>query len=100
MSTPEISMKNKSLLLSIDQGTTTSKAIAFDEQSQLVAITQSELPQIYPAEAWVEHDPEEIWRTSVDVARRTLEVAEVTGDRVVTIGITNQRETTVAWSKK
>jgi len=93
-------MKNKSLLLSIDQGTTTSKAIAFDEQGQLVAITQSEVPQIYPAEAWVEHDPEEIWRTSLDVARRTLETAEVTGDQVVAIGITNQRETTVLWDQK
>ena len=97
---PKGVMKKESLLLSIDQGTTTSKAIAFNKRGKLVAITQRDLPQIYPAEAWVEHDPEEIWRTSLDVALRTLETAEVNGDRVVAIGITNQRETIVLWDQK
>ena len=93
-------MEKKSLLLAVDQGTTTSKAIAFDEQGEMVASAQRALPQIYPADAWVEHDPEVIWRTVLDVSRRTLEAAESNGDRVVAVGIANQRETTVLWDQR
>ena len=93
-------MDDNSLLLAIDQGTTTSRAIAFDSFGGIVASAQSELPQIYPKDGWVEHDPDEIWRTTFDVSKRTFEAAESKGGRVVAIGIANQRETTVLWNRR
>ena len=93
-------MDDNSLLLAIDQGTTTSRAIAFDSFGGIVASAQSELPQIYPKDGWVEHDPDEIWRTTFDVSKRTFEAAESKGGRVVAIGVANQRETTVLWNRR
>jgi len=86
-------------ILAIDQGTTSSRAIVFDRAGQIVSSAQQEFKQYYPAEAQVEHDPEEIWRTILDVSREALTAAEKTGDKVVAIGITNQRETTILWDR-
>ncbi len=88
------------LILAIDQGTTSSRAIAFDSNTQIVAVAQQEFPQIYPADGWVEHDPEAIWSTTLATARETLEAAENGGGKVAAIGITNQRETTVVWNRE
>ena len=88
------------LLLAIDQGTTSSRAIAFNREAGIVAVAQEEFPQHYPNAGWVEHDPEDIWRTSLSVARKAFAEAESKGGKVVAIGITNQRETTILWERK
>ncbi|MGH6931363.1 MAG: FGGY family carbohydrate kinase, partial [Dongiaceae bacterium] len=87
------------LILAIDQGTTSSRAILFDREGQPRATAQKELPQIYPADGWVEHDPEEIWRATVAVAKYALVEAKATARDLAAIGITNQRETTVVWER-
>jgi len=84
-------------ILAIDQGTTSTRAIVFDDQAQLVGIAQRELPQHYPRPGWVEHDPEDIWRDTLAVAREAL--GNVDLGRVAGIGITNQRETVVVWDR-
>lgn len=87
-------------ILAIDQGTTSSRAILFDEGMQVTATAQQEFRQIYPASGWVEHDPEEIWATTIQMCHSALEKSGKTGADVVSIGITNQRETTIVWDKK
>src|SRR6185436_7536188 len=86
-------------ILAIDQGTTSTRAIVFDSTGQPVASAQKELPQIFPKPGWVEHDPEEIWRATVEVCRGALAKAKLTAKDVAGIGITNQRETTVVWDR-
>jgi glycerol kinase len=86
-------------LLTLDQGTSSSRSILFDASGQLVAMSQLELPQIYPKPGWVEHDPQEIWRTQLATARDVLTKAGISASQVRAIGITNQRETTVVWSR-
>jgi glycerol kinase len=88
------------VLIAIDQGTTSTRAIAFDTALQLVATAQQELRQIYPAPGEVEHDPEEIWAATVATVRTVMAQARVTAKDVAGIGITNQRETTVIWNRK
>src|SRR5260221_5547721 len=83
-------------ILAIDQGTTSTRAMVFDRDARPLAVAQRELPQIFPADGWVEHDPEEIWQATLAVCREVLE--KVPG--VAAIGITNQRETTVLWERK
>ena len=92
-------MADAPLILALDQGTTSSRAIVFDARAEIVAVEQAEFPQIYPAEGWVEHDPEAIWETQLRTARRALARAEAKGGRVVAVGVTNQRETTVLWER-
>ncbi|WP_086930435.1 glycerol kinase GlpK [Agarilytica rhodophyticola] len=92
-------MSEKKLILALDQGTTSSRAIVFDHEANIVAVAQQEFPQHYPNNGWVEHDPEDIWSTTVWVAKEALAEAEKGGDKVVAIGITNQRETTLVWNK-
>ncbi len=89
----------KPLILALDQGTTSSRAIVFDDQAAIVAVAQEEFPQIFPREGWVEHDLEDIWRTTLRTAKRAVEDAEAKGGVVVAIGVTNQRETTCLWEK-
>jgi glycerol kinase len=84
----------------IDQGTTSSRFIVFDRAGQIVACAQEEHEQIYPKPGWVEHDPEEIWRRTQSVITKTMESAGLRPADLAAIGITNQRETTVAWNKK
>ncbi|MBM9537467.1 glycerol kinase GlpK [Desulfobulbus alkaliphilus] len=86
-------------ILAIDQGTTSTRAMIFSLTGECPIVAQQELPQIYPADGWVEHDPEEIWRAVVTVCRQALAEAKAKGLRVAGIGITNQRETTVVWNR-
>jgi len=83
-------------LLAIDQGTTSSRAIVFDLDGRILASAQQEFKQFYPHDGWVEHDPEEIWQTTLQVSRQVLQQA---GSEVKAIGITNQRETTLVWDR-
>ena len=87
-------------LLALDQGTSSSRSIVFDEYGHVVAQAQLELPQIYPQPGWVEHDPQEIWRTQLSTARDALAKAGITAQAVRAVGITNQRETTLLWNRK
>ncbi|MEX8193975.1 glycerol kinase GlpK [Comamonas guangdongensis] len=87
-------------LLALDQGTSSSRSIVFDAQGRLVASAQQELPQIYPRPGWVEHDPQEIWRTQLATAREALTKAGLTARDIRAVGITNQRETTVVWNRR
>ncbi|MFC3674773.1 glycerol kinase GlpK [Ferrovibrio xuzhouensis] len=86
-------------ILAIDQGTTSSRAIVFDETGAALAIAQKELAQHYPADGWVEHDAEEIWRDVQSVMREAVAKAGLRGGDIAAIGITNQRETTVVWER-
>ena len=83
-------------LLAIDQGTTSSRAILFSKQGEILAQSQKELTQHYPQKGWVEHDPEEIWADTLAAAKEVLQQ----GSECVAIGITNQRETTILWDRK
>ena len=87
-------------LLALDQGTSSSRSIIFDAQGRLVAQSQQELSQIYPQPGWVEHDPEEIWRTQLATARDALTKAGLQAHQMQAVGITNQRETTVVWNRQ
>ena len=87
-------------LLSIDQGTTSSRAIVFSEDGNIIASSQMEFAQIYPNDGWVEHDPEEIWASTLSVCREALSKAKSLNAEVVAIGVTNQRETTLVWDKQ
>ena len=87
------------LVLAIDQGTTSTRAIAFDAQARVVALARRPLPQHYPAPAWVEHEPEDIWRDTLAVVRECIERCGPGGARIAALGITNQRETTVIWDR-
>jgi glycerol kinase len=86
-------------ILAIDQGTTSTRAMIFSLTGECTIVAQQELPQIYPDDGWVEHDPEEIWQAVVTVCRQALVEAETNGLHVAGIGITNQRETTVVWNR-
>ena len=86
-------------VLALDQGTTSSRAILFDRNGRVRAIAQREFAQIFPQPGWVEHDPEEIWRSQLACARRALRMGEASASQVAAIGITNQRETTIVWNR-
>jgi len=87
-------------ILAIDQGTTSSRAILFDETLTVVAKAQEEFPQIYPAPGWVEHDPSDLWATVAGTARAAIEKAGIDARSIAAIGITNQRETTLIWDRE
>ncbi len=87
-------------LLALDQGTSSSRSIVFDTQGRIVASAQQELPQIYPRPGWVEHDPHEIWRTQLTTAKEALAKAGLKASDIRSVGITNQRETTIVWNRK
>ena len=89
----------KKYILALDQGTTSSRAILFDQSAKSVGVAQKEITQIYPRAGWVEHDPMEIWGSQSGVAREVLEKAAIRPDEIAAIGITNQRETTIVWEK-
>jgi glycerol kinase len=86
-------------LLALDQGTTSSRSILFDQNGAEIATAQREFPQLFPEPAWVEHDPEEIWRSQIETAREAIEKAGVNPAEIAAIGITNQRETTLLWER-
>ena len=91
-------MTNQPLLLAIDQGTTSSRAMVFDRTGRPVAVSQQAFGQHYPQDGWVEHDPEEIWQTTLATCRDVL--ARTDADSIAAIGIANQRETTVVWERQ
>ena len=88
------------VLLALDQGTSSSRAIVFDESGTALALAQQEFQQYYPQPGWVEHDALDIWRTQLDCARRALASAGLSARDVAAIGIANQRETTVLWDRR
>lgn len=90
-------MESKPTILSIDQGTTSSRAMVFDESFTIVASDQQEFAQHFPHDGWVEHDAEEIWRTVVDTCRTAISNLDC---KIAAIGITNQRETTIVWDRQ
>ena len=87
-------------IMSLDQGTTSSRCILFDHEGNICSTAQREFRQIFPKPGWVEHDPMEIWRTTLEVAKNAMEKLAVEAEDIAAIGITNQRETTVIWDKK
>ncbi len=87
------------VILALDQGTTSSRALVFDAAGRIMGLGQRELPQIYPQPGWVEQDPETIWATQLATAREALGQAGLAARDVAAIGITNQRETTVVWER-
>ena len=89
-----------SYVLAIDQGTTSSRAILFGANLSVVAVGQEEFPQHFPRAGWVEHDPEDIWRTVLSTAREAIKSAHISAKDIAAIGITNQRETAVVWDRK
>ena len=86
-------------LLAIDQGTTSTRTIVFRADLTVAAVAQEEFPQHYPASGWVEHDPEDLWRTTVSTMREAIARAGIGPAEIAGIGITNQRETTVVWER-
>ncbi|MBX6766027.1 MAG: glycerol kinase, partial [Actinomadura rubrobrunea] len=86
-------------VMSIDQGTTSTRCILFDHRGRLVAVAQREHRQYFPKPGWVEHDPVEIWRNLERIAPEALAQAGATPDQVAAVGIANQRETTVLWDR-
>lgn len=86
-------------VLSLDQGTTSSRAILFDRNGQIVSFAQQEIRQIYPQSGWVEHDPDEIWRSQLATAVDAIRKASAAATDIVAVGITNQRETTIVWDR-
>lgn len=90
----------KKYILSLDQGTTSSRAILFDKETNIVSVAQKEFTQIFPQPGWVEHDPNEIWQSQIDVAREAIAVANIQPHEIAAIGITNQRETAIVWDRE
>src|ERR1041384_2958933 len=84
----------------IDQGTTSTRFIIFDQHGASIACAQKEHRQIYPRAGWVEHDPEEIWRATQEVMQQAAAEGKISANDIAGIGITNQRETTILWDRK
>ena len=89
----------KKLILSIDQGTTSSRSILFDLRGKKIFSSQYEFKQIYPNLGWVEHDPNEIWRVTLKTIKQAIKKSKKLKAKIISIGITNQRETTILWDK-
>ncbi|CAM3648671.1 glycerol kinase GlpK [Elizabethkingia occulta] len=92
-------MMNEKLILALDQGTTSSRAILFNKSGEIKFVSQKNFEQIFPTPGWVEHDPNEIWSSQISVAAEVIAKAGISGLEVAAIGITNQRETTVVWDR-
>ena len=88
------------VILALDQGTSSSRAVAVNQAGEIVAVAQRELPQIYPQPGWVEQDPETIWSSQLAAIRAVMEQAKLTPADIAAIGITNQRETTIVWDRE
>ena len=90
----------KQYILALDQGTSSSRAIVFDEKGQSCAVAQKEFRQIFPQSGWVEHDPHEIWSSQASVIAEAITMMDINGLNIAGIGITNQRETTIVWDSE
>ena len=86
-------------IAAVDQGTTSTRCMLFDRQSSPISLAQREHEQIYPHPGWVEHDAIEIWENTQRVIREALQTAEIDPEEIAAVGITNQRETTLAWDR-
>ncbi|HKK46835.1 MAG TPA: glycerol kinase GlpK [Balneolaceae bacterium] len=93
-------MAHDSYILALDQGTTSSRAILFDRNGNIISMAQKEFEQIFPKPGWVEHDPNEIWSSQTSVAAEAVTKAGINPKNIAGIGITNQRETTIIWNRK
>lgn len=93
-------MSRQKYIIALDQGTTSSRAVLFNEAGEIKGIAQQEFRQIFPKPGWVEHDPDEIWSTQLGVLQRVIVENAIEAKSIAAIGITNQRETTVIWNKK
>jgi glycerol kinase len=87
-------------ILALDQGTTSSRAVVFDQKGSIISVAQKEFTQIFPQPGWVEHDPSEIWATQAGMAAEAVSKKGLKGEQMAAIGITNQRETVVVWDRK
>ncbi|GHM98696.1 glycerol kinase [Cytophagales bacterium WSM2-2] len=87
-------------IIALDQGTTSSRAVLFDEKGTIAGIAQQEFTQIFPQSGWVEHDPNEIWSSQLGVLQRLISESRIDSKSITAIGITNQRETTILWNRK
>ena len=90
----------KKFIVAIDQGTTSSRVILFDTSGNIKFIHQQEFKQFFPKNGWVEHDPNDIWKTTLSSLKKVIQTAKKLKGKILSIGITNQRETTVLWNKK
>lgn len=93
-------MIKKEYILALDQGTTSSRAILFNQKGEIIETAQKEFTQIYPKSGWVEHDAQEIWSTQLAVMTEAVAKAQIKHEDIKAVGITNQRETTVVWNRK
>lgn len=91
--------ESKKYIVSLDQGTTSSRAIVFDDKGKIAGVAQKEFKQIYPRAGWVEHNPEDIWSSQLEVFKQAISKSGASLDDVTAIGITNQRETSIVWDK-
>ena len=89
----------RKFIVSIDQGTTSSRAILFDLRGKPIYVSQTEFTQYFPNDGWVEHNPDEIWKTTLKVLKNVIKKSKALKGKILTIGITNQRETTILWDK-
>ena len=89
----------KKYVIALDQGTTSSRAIIFDKDQNILDVSQKEFTQIYPNAGWVEHNPLEIWASQYGVLQEVMAKTNITQEEIAAIGITNQRETTIVWDK-
>ena len=90
----------KKFIISIDQGTTSSRVILFNTKGKIEFVSQYEFKQYFPKNGWVEHNPNEIWSTTLKALKNVINKANKIRGRIISIGITNQRETTILWNKK
>ena len=87
-------------ILAIDQGTTSTRSIIFDQNLAIISIAQQEFQQYFPNPGWVEHAPEDIWKSAIDTAQSAINKVDLNAKDIASIGIANQRETTLVWNKK
>ena len=90
----------KEYIMALDQGTTSSRAVIFDQQGKIVSMAAKEFRQIYPRPGWVEHDPAEIWNSQMEAGRHALDSTNLSLQQIAAIGVTNQRETTLIWDRE
>ena len=90
----------KKFIISIDAGTTSTRSVLFDLNGKPLFSSQKEFKQYFPKNGWVEHDPDEIWSKTKKTLRETINKAKKLNGKILTIGITNQRETTILWNRK
>ena len=91
-------MKEK--IISIDQGTTSTRSVLYDKGGNFICSAQQEFNQFFPNDGWVEHNPEDIWQSVISTLQKLVKESGITSSEIASIGITNQRETTLVWNKK